>query len=429
MEIEELYAVFLKHPEISIDSRTAAPGSLFFALKGDTFDGNVFAEKALANGAAYAVIDNRDCSKNDRYIVVDDVLAALQQLARHHRDQFVIPVLGITGSNGKTTTKELAGAVLSRKFRTIWTKGNLNNHIGVPLTLLTINRQTEIAVIEMGANHQGEIARLCEVANPDYGLITNIGKAHLEGFGGIQGVIKAKTELYDHLRKNGGKVFINIDDGLLLKHAEGIESVTYGTDPKANVSGEIVDVHPFLSVKLNIGKEETAIQSGLIGNYNLANILAASCIGHHFNVEPKFIRKAIENYRPENNRSQFIRTQYNNIVMDAYNANPTSMELAIRHFANYSDDHKVLILGDMLELGAESEAEHRRILVMAQSVNAEMIILVGKIFQNLNKGDSVVVFQTSDEALKAFSQKPLKGKTILIKGSRGIQLEKLLKVL
>jgi UDP-N-acetylmuramoyl-tripeptide--D-alanyl-D-alanine ligase len=429
MEIKELYAVFLKHPEISIDSRTTAPGSLFFALKGDTFDGNIFAEKALANGAAYAVIDNRDYRRNDRYIVVDNVLAALQQLARHHRDQFTMPVIGITGSNGKTTTKELVGAVLSRKLRTIWTKGNLNNHIGVPLTLLTINRYTEIAVIEMGANHQGEIARLCEVANPDYGLITNIGKAHLEGFGGFEGVIKAKTELYDHLRKNDGKIFINIDDGLLLKHAERIRTITYGTDPKANVHGEIADAHPFLSVKVNIGHDQVEIRSRLIGSYNLSNILVASCIGHYFNVEPNLISAAIENYKPENNRSQLIRTEHNNIIMDAYNANPTSMELAIRNFVNFPEAHKVLILGDMLELGAESEAEHRRILDMAQSVNAELIILVGKMFQNLHKDDSVVSFQTSAAALKALGKKPLIGKTILIKGSRGIQLEKLLKVL
>lgn len=427
MEIKELYDIFQKHPSISIDSRTIASGSLFFALKGDTFDGNVFAEQALANGAAYAVIDNARFKKKENYFVVDDALAALQELARYHRDQFAIPVIGITGSNGKTTTKELVSAVLSQKYRTLSTKGNLNNHIGVPLTLLTINQDTEIAVIEMGANHQGEIARLCEIANPGYGLITNIGKAHLEGFGGLGGVIKAKTELYDHSRKNDGKIFINANDGLLLKHARGIETITYG--PDSNVSGKIIDAHPFLTIKLNIDNNETDIRTGLIGDYNLSNILAAACIGNHFNIEQKPIRQAIENYKPENNRSQFIRTDNNSIVMDAYNANPSSMELAIRNFINFPDAHKVLILGDMLELGSGSENEHRRMLDLAQSANAELIILVGKLFKGVNEDDSIFTYRTSEEALKMLGQNPLKGKTILIKGSRGIQLEKLLEVL
>ncbi len=430
MQIEALYDLYRDNPQISIDSRNVSAGCLFFALKGAHFDGNRYAAEAILKGASYAVVDDKQVATDRRFIVVEDVLVTLQQLARYHRDQLTIPVIGITGSNGKTTTKELAGAVLGMRYQTFYTKGNLNNHIGVPLSVLAISAGTQIAVIEMGANHQGEIAQLCEVANPEYGLITNIGKAHLEGFGGYKGVIKAKSELYDHIRRNKGKLFVNVDDELLMQLSEEVERITYGSAKGAAVSGDISNEFPFLEMKISDqDKKQIDLKTHLIGSYNFSNIMAAVCIGRFFGVQPKDAAIAIKNYLPENNRSQFIRTSHNNIVMDAYNANPTSMQAALKHFAKYPGDNKVLILGDMLELGDESADEHSQIIEMAQSTGARLIVLIGKHFSQINQHDAMITFATVDEALEKLDQSLLKSSTILIKGSRGIKLEKLLSIL
>ncbi len=425
--ISNLYEIFTAHRTITTDSRNVTPGCLFFALKGDHFNGNEFAAKAIENGAAFAIIDQQEfAAGSSRVIVVDDVLTTLQQLARFHRDRLKIPVIGITGSNGKTTTKELTGTVLAKKYKTITTRGNLNNQIGVPLSVLSVNDETEIAVIEMGANHCGEIAWLCRIANPEFGIITNIGKAHLEGFGGYEGVIRAKSELYDHIRNAGGKLFVNLDDPLLIRLSQGVERITYGKSTDAVVKGDISAEFPMLTVDVEINGEKITINSHLIGSYNFHNILVAAAIGSYFGVEMELIREAIEAYTPENNRSQFVRTHRNHIVMDAYNANPSSMEAAIAHFTKYPAPDKVLILGDMLELGEESLAEHQRILDLASGSGAKKIMLVGSQFHQANYDQGNWSFFNADEALEFLSKNTLSGKTILVKGSRGIRLEKLL---
>jgi UDP-N-acetylmuramoyl-tripeptide--D-alanyl-D-alanine ligase len=430
MRIEALYDLFLANPTISVDSRNVTAGCLFFALKGEQFDGNQYAAQAISKGASYAIVDDKQVATDPRFVLVNDVLATLQQLARYHRNQLSIPVIGITGSNGKTTTKELTGAVLGMRYQTFYTKGNLNNHIGVPLSVLSINAGTQIAVIEMGANHQGEIAQLCEIANPEYGLITNIGKAHLEGFGGYRGVIKAKSELYDHIRKNKGKLFVNADDELLMQLSDGVDRIVYGHAHEAAVSGEISNEFPFLEMKVKFKAGKSVdLKTQLIGNYNFTNIMAAACIGQFFGVSPQDACVAVSNYQPENNRSQFIRTSHNKIVMDAYNANPSSMQAALKHFAKFPAENKVLILGDMLELGNESDHEHRQIVEMALSVGAGLIILVGKYFSQVNHHNAIITYATVDEALDHLDRNLLKNSTILIKGSRGIKLEKMLTIL
>ena len=356
MKIIELYTLFKLYPKIITDSRCVENNSIFFALKGENFDGNKFAIKALESGAKYAVIDNAKFKLNDNFILVDNVLKCLQQLASFHREQFVIPLIGITGTNGKTTTKELIHTVLKRKFKTHATKGNFNNHIGVPLTLLEMPLNTEIAIIEMGANHQGEIKELCEIAKPNYGLITNIGKAHLEGFGGFEGVVKAKNELYNFIR-NYGRAFLNSDNKLLSELAENLNSIKYGTKQDSDCFAEILEINPYVKLRWN----NIDIQSNLIGKYNFENILAAICIGNFFNVAHSNIKSAVENYIPQNNRSQIVQTKTNKILLDAYNANPTSMSLAIESFELLKSKTKVVILGDMLELGDESIFEHKEI--------------------------------------------------------------------
>lgn len=430
MQIEALYDLFLANPTISVDSRNVTPGCLFFALKGEQFDGNQYAAEAISKGASYAIVDDKQVATDPRFVLVNDVLATLQQLARYHRRHLSIPVIGITGSNGKTTTKELTGAVLGMRYQTFYTKGNLNNHIGVPLSVLSINAGTQIAVIEMGANHQGEIAQLCEIANPEYGLITNIGKAHLEGFGGYSGVIKAKSELYDHIRKNKGKLFVNADDELLMQLSDGVDRIVYGHAREAAVSGEISSEFPFLEMKVKFKAGKSVyLKTQLIGNYNFTNIMAAACIGQFFGVSPQDACVAVSNYQPENNRSQFIRTSHNKIVMDAYNANPSSMQAALKHFAKFPAENKVLILGDMLELGDESDHEHRQIVELALSVGAGLIILVGKNFSQVNHHNAIITYANVDEALDRLDRRLLKNATILIKGSRGIKLEKMLDIL
>jgi len=426
---ELLYRHFLDHRVVSTDSRRISPGCLFFTLKGSTFNGNHFVREAFAQGAAYAIVDEQVGVINDRCIRVDDGLAALQDLARHHREQFTIPVIAITGTNGKTTTKELIRTVLSEKFRTVATRGNLNNHIGVPLTLLEIDENTEIAVIEMGASHPGEIGFLCRIAEPGYGLITNIGKAHLEGFGGFEGVIRTKTELYRYLQDTGGKVFINLDDPLLMDLARDITLITYGFHPAFVTAGSLM-ADPFVRLEMILpGQPPMTVESHLYGRYNAPNILAAACAGYHFGVEPSQIRQAIEAYRPSNNRSQIETTASNLLILDAYNANPASMTEALETFAGTAYPGKVVILGDMLELGDETDTEHQNILEILDQLNLNAVFLIGPFFTRQNRKREHICFNDIDLARIWFEHHPLKGKTILLKGSRGIQLEKLVELL
>lgn len=439
---EELYTLFLQHPLISTDTRKILPGSLFFALKGEKFDANTFAEKAIEAGAAYVVIDNPAYQLNEKYILVDDVLTALQNLARHHRKQLTIPVIGLTGTNGKTTTKELINSVLSQHFKTQATQGNLNNHIGVPLTLLTIDATHEIAVIEMGANHQKEIEFLCSIALPTHGLITNVGKAHLEGFGGFEGVKKGKGELYDYFKNSGGTIFINTDsyDLIQMQLDRDLENVyNYGTRSDINyIYGKLTENGPFLSLKWNrnIGSEPQKIKTWLTGAYNLPNILAAICIGVYFKLSDDEINKGLESYQPKNNRSQIIQTSSNTLICDYYNANPSSMQVAIENIGKIKAHEKVLILGDMFELGDEAAAEHTAIIEKAMETPVDKRIFIGKEFALAEKSmdhgpwtiDKNLFFETAENAFATLKANPIKNSTILIKGSRGMALERLVEL-
>lgn len=431
MTTKELYEVFRKHPQISTDSRNVAPGSIFFALKGETFDGNRFAEDALQLGAAYAVIDNPAIKVYPNMILVDDVLTSLQQLAVHHRRQLHIPIIGITGSNGKTTTKELVSQSLQTKFNTFATHGNLNNHIGVPLSILSITDDTKIAVIEMGANHQREIAALCRIAHPDYGIITNIGRAHLEGFGGYAGVIKAKTELYDFIRENGGHLFVHYDDALLMEKSAGIPRTTYGSIPGAGVQGIITEKFPSLALQLTHPARGTAINTQLAGSYNFANVMAAVAIARYFGADLQEVAEALQNYKPRNNRSQWQTTSHNKLLIDLYNANPGSMTAVLENFALAPYADKIVILGDMLELGDESHSAHAAIIEMARKADFEKVVFVGKQFSAFadEASEMFLFYKNSDAAREAINKMNLKNKTILLKGSRGIHLEKILDIL
>ncbi len=424
-KIKELYKHFSGSTGISIDSRKLKKGCLFFALNGENFDGNKYAAQALQNEASLAIVDNPDVAVGTNYFVVNDVLKALQDLAMFHREKLKTPIIGITGSNGKTTTKELLGRVLDKKFNTFFTHGNLNNHIGVPLSVLSITEETELAIIEMGANHPGEIAYLCNIAKPDFGIITNVGKAHLEGFGGFEGVVKTKNELYEHIARNGGKVFVNGNDKLLMELSAGISRVIYGDNENSTVQGGVVENDPFLSLQLKFNPGEKLIHTRLIGGYNLPNILAAACVGRYFNIDDDSICRALEEFTPENNRSQYLKTKNNILILDAYNANPVSMALAINNFAEMQAKKKMMILGDMLELGDESLDEHRKILELIRNLNFKKVLLVGEDFQQADNENEHFHFNNVDGARTFFSNEKLKGHTILIKGSRGIQLEKL----
>jgi UDP-N-acetylmuramoyl-tripeptide--D-alanyl-D-alanine ligase len=427
--IERIYPIFLEHPVVSTDSRHIQPGSLFFALKGDSFNGNEFASLALERGASYAIVDDPGCATHERTLVVNDVLLTLQQLAHHHRMRFNIPVIAITGTNGKTTTKELMQAVLSQSFKTLATEGNLNNHIGVPLTLLKLTDRTEIAVIEMGANHRGEIDFLCQIAKPDHGLITNIGRAHLEGFGGFDGVVATKTELYRFLLGSEGVAFLNINDTLLKEKASGLRVVTYG-DPPADVETISIEADPMVSVTLDFKeKKGVVIQSSLYGRYNADNIRAAACVGQFFGVPAGLIKSAIEIYQPTNNRSQVMQSGHNLLILDAYNANPSSMEAALKAFSEASYPAKTAILGDMLELGAESDEEHLKILQLLHDINLDQVYLVGPRFTRLNTTREFICFTDAALASLWLLHHKLENATILIKGSRGIKLEKLIETL
>jgi len=427
ISIKELYKIFLKYPLVSTDTRNIPQGSLFFALKGEKFDGNSFAQKALQKGASYSIIDNKKYAVGDFIILVDNVLKTIQKLALYHRKQLKIPVIAITGTNGKTTTKELVGSVLSQKYKTTSTKGNLNNHIGVPLTLLSLSKETQIAIIEMGANHVGEIEFLSKIALPTHGLITNIGKAHLEGFGGVEGVVKAKTELYDYLRLTKGVAFVNKDNTLLTDHAHDIiNTITYGSDPTAAFTGSLIKtVDPVIRVQISFKSCRTIIGSRLYGSYNFENILAAACIGCHFNVGLEDIKAGIEMYEPSNNRSQVVNTGKNILILDAYNANPDSLTSAIHCFAASSYPDKTALIGDMLELGNESDKEHIKILKLLEKAQFKDVFLVGPIFTRLNTKREWLCFHDSELAKLWFDHHRIEGKTILIKGSRGIMLEKM----
>ncbi len=437
ISIDQLYLLYKKYPLISTDTRKITPDSLFFALKGDKFDANTFAEQAISAGAAYAVIDNPDYKIGEQYILVDDVLTALQDLARLHRQQLNIPVIGLTGTNGKTTTKELINAVLSQHFNTYATQGNLNNHIGVPLSILAINSTHEMAVIEMGANHQQEIAFLCTISQPTHGLITNVGKAHLEGFGGVEGVKKGKGELYDYLKSTNGVVFVNGKDDVLLsmQAARNLKAiVVYGNDGVDNfISGMLAENNPWVGLQWtnNATGESYKVKSQLTGAYNLDNILAAICIGIYFKLNAAEVNKGISEYQPKNNRSQIIQTSINTLISDYYNANPSSMLVAIENMGNIAAGYKVLILGDMFELGNEATVEHEAVIKKALSTPIDECIFIGSEFYHAKKSMAIEpsanakFYATTADATIALKANPIKNATVLIKGSRGMALEKL----
>ena len=461
MNISLLYEKYLVSRQVTTDSRAVCEGSIFFALKGDNADGNQFAHQALEHGAALCVVDNPQYATDDRCMLVDDSLKTLQALARHHRSQLTIPVIGITGTNGKTTTKELVNAVLSRRYRTSATKGNFNNHIGVPLTILSIPADAEMAIVEMGANHPGEIDFLCNIANPDFGIITNVGKAHLEGFGSFKGVVRTKTELYKHLAAMAGVIFVNADSTILMERAEKMavlpsspsvlpgvipafpgatpsdytsdftprgvnlpmaSVVTYGSSVSAEYKGSFVSADPYLKFYFEDDDDVYTVQTHLIGGYNFDNAMAAVCIGRYFGVELFDIKCALEEYQPSNNRSQFKRTERNSLVLDCYNANPSSMRVAIDNFIAMNAAHKVVILGGMRELGSDSHAEHKALLEHLRKGAFERVILTGEEFRFAASQPSVEWFPSSEEVMDRLKASPLRDCTVLIKGSNSNRL-------
>ena len=423
MNIEDIYKIYQQFPAVQTDSRKLQKEDIFFALKGPNFNGNHFAQQALDMGAAWVVADEPLSFKDEKIIEVEDVLTTLQQLAKFHRNQFKIPFIAITGSNGKTTTKELLHEVLSSSFKTYTTKGNLNNHIGVPLTLLKIKADAEMAVIEMGANHLNEIAGYCEYAQPTHGLITNIGKAHLEGFGGVENVKKGKGELFNYLREHEGTAFVNADDSAVVEISKGIDkTIFYGRTGK-DFNGKLIKSDPFAEV-LVTGAEEIHIKTNLTGGYNFSNVMAAVAVGRYLNVENKEIKKAIENYKPTNSRSQLIEQGSNKIILDAYNANPGSMKAAIENFAAMNANKKVLLLGSMMELGADSKNEHVHIISLIDKHPWDAVVLVGKNFGEIDH--SYLNFDTSLQAKAWLQKQHFENTHVLIKGSRSMQMEKVL---
>lgn len=424
MQIEALYQLFLQYPSVQTDTRKLKAGDLYFALKGENFNGNDFAIQALEKGAAYAIVDEEIPQDDPRIIKVEHVLYTLQQLAKHHRQQFAIPFIAITGSNGKTTTKELIHAVLSSHFKTYTTEGNLNNHIGIPLTLLKVKPNAEMAVVEMGANHQKEIAGYCTYTLPTHGLINNVGKAHLEGFGGIEGVKKGKGELYDFIRDTNGSIFINTDLDYLEEMSKGITNkITYGSKD-AQTKGQLVSSEPFLVVEITSEPTIGKISTQLVGDYNLPNVLAAVCVGMHFGVPAQNIKSAIESYEPSNSRSQLVEKDTNKIILDAYNANPSSMKLAIENFAKLPAEKKVLMLGGMAELGEESLAEHQAIIALIRQFNWTQVVLVGGDFAKIEH--PFLFFSTAGEAQQWFKSQHFTQTHLLIKGSRSVKMEQIL---
>lgn len=420
MNIEQLYSLYTENYKVDTDTRKIRKGSLFFALKGENFNGNKFINEALKNGARYVIIDEEKYQKSQNTILVKNVLITLQNLANFHRKQLNIPIISLTGSNGKTTTKELVKAVLSKKYKTIATEGNLNNHIGVPLTLLSMLPNTDIGIVEMGANHLNEIDFLCQIAEPNFGYITNFGKAHLEGFGSVEGVIKGKSELYNFIKKTQGFAFVNKDDEIQMKQSIGVNSIYFDKNLI-----KYIESNPFVKTQF----KNTEIKSNLIGKYNYPNIAAAIAIGDYFNVSKTNIKSAIENYTPTNNRSQIIEKGIHTVILDAYNANPTSMFAALENFNQLNGSPKIVFLGDMFELGKDSKIEHQKIADLLTKYNFSKVYLIGKEFAT-TKVKNILVY-TTFEAFKT-STKNLKFNspaTILIKGSRGMELERILEFL
>jgi UDP-N-acetylmuramoyl-tripeptide--D-alanyl-D-alanine ligase len=426
--IEEIYSLFLNTPKVFTDSRQAANGGIFFALKGDNFDGNDFAVKTIADGADYAVVDRKELDRSEKIIYVENVLSTLQKLANYHRRQLKTPILAITGTNGKTTTKELIASVLQTKYNIIATQGNLNNHIGVPLTLLTLTKKHEIGVIEMGANHPGEIEFLCSIAEPDLGIITNVGKAHIEGFGSFEGVKKTKGELYTYLASNGKGIFINADNEHLMGMAPvSVEKYTYGINSESvQLKGEVANADLLLVCRALFPKGWLYLKTNLTGAYNLENILAAARIGLYFNIDPLLIQKGIETYAPSNSRSQLLRKGENTILMDCYNANPSSMEVSLKNFMQIEKEGKVFILGDMLELGSVSIEEHQKIVDVLSGAEDSEVFLVGDNFMQTISPSRFFKCLNVDQLRLEIENKNWKNRFLLIKGSRGIKLEKII---
>ncbi len=424
MTLEQLYALFLEHPTICTDTRKITPGCLFFALKGPNFNGNAFAKDALEKGAAYAIIDEGAHKSSDRFMLCDNVLETLQQLATHHRNQCKAKIISLTGSNGKTTTKELIHSVISKKYRTIATKGNLNNHIGVPLTLLSIKEDTEMAIVEMGANHKREIAFLCGIAQPDFGYITNFGKAHLEGFGGVEGVIKGKSELYDYLISKERHIFMNADDPIQLeKLGTYIKKIGFSTKDPQYYNIKFIEANPYVVLEV----EGIRMETQLIGKYNFPNCCAAILMGKYFNVPLEDIKTALASYQPQNNRSQILSKNGHEIVLDAYNANPTSMKAALENFSSMDAKNKILIIGDMFELGETAAEEHQMMADLTQKLGFDNVFLVG---QNFFKTNAIAKkFQTFEDLKEYVLKNPFEKGTFLIKGSRGMALERVLDLL
>ncbi len=427
MSIIDLYDLFIHNPQITTDSRNCPKGSIFFALKGDKFDGNQYAGKALASGCVYAVIDNPDYYIGERTILVDNVLKTLQQLAHHHRKVLGLPIIGITGTNGKTTTKELLAAVLSTKFNLLYTEGNFNNHIGVPLTLLRLTHDHEMAVIEMAASHPGDIKELVDIVHPNYGIITNVGRAHLEGFGSFEGVIRTKGELYDYIRRSKGKIFIKKENEYLQSIAKGIEQITYGNGDDAFASGQVVSCDPFLVFNWKQQGKLHTVETHMIGSYNLDNVLAAVAVGRFFKIPAERISRAIAAYEPTNNRSQFKKTDNNELIIDAYNANPSSMKVALDNFITMPVQPKAIILGDMRELGPTSDELHAEVVEQIKKGQFDKVFLCGEHFSKVGKEFSP--FATTEAMVEELRKQPLKGYHILIKGSHSMGLEKLADIL
>ena len=437
MVLKDIYSKFLKSNTVVTDSRKVQPNDFFVALKGDNFDANTFTNQVLEKGASCVLIDNENYYVDDRTILVNNTLEALQQLANYHRKQLNLPIIALTGSNGKTTTKELIKTVLAEKYKVKATVGNLNNHIGVPLTLLSFDYKTEIGIVEMGANHQKEIEFLCGIAEPNLGYITNFGKAHLEGFGGFEGVIKGKSELYEYIRneefdeeedeERKKKVFINLDDAIQTQKTEYLSRFTFSfQDENADVFIKSVEANPFVKVMF----EDVEIQSQLIGSYNATNIAAAIAFGKYFKVHTPKIKKAIEHYIPTNNRSQILEKNSNKIILDAYNANPSSMKAAIENFISLEGDSKMMILGDMFELGKESLQEHKNVISLLQNnLNVEVFFIGNDFYSNQIDSKNIQFFQTFEQFKNYFSTLKINNKTILIKGSRGMALERILDVI
>jgi len=415
MNIKELHQLYLETYLVDTDTRKIREGSIFFALKGDNFNGNKFAQQALDKGARFAVVDESAYATDDRIILVDDVLSSLQALANFHRRSLDIPIISLTGSNGKTTTKELIHAVLKQQYNAKATSGNLNNHIGVPLTLLSFTNETEIGIVEMGANHQKEIEFLSNIAEPNFGYITNFGKAHLEGFGGVEGVIKGKSELYTFLRTHQRTAFVNPKDEKQLELTQGIDRILFDED------FEVIETHPFVSIRF----QKTVIQTQLVGAYNVSNMMAAITIGKHFNVSDEQIEDAIEQYVPTNNRSQLITKQKNKILLDAYNANPSSVALALENFQLVSHPKKIVILGDMFELGKDAHMEHQAMVHLAQALDFHRCIFVGENYHRTNADEK---FSSFNDLKAQLEKNPIQDAFLLIKGSRGMALERLLEL-